>query len=103
MGIKSCGLRPDTPTHLGRTPEINRRARNTVFGKFHRADPVAVDVEQRLRIVVVTANQIALGLEVHTIRHDLEDAGQFASAVLAVKRGVIKSIVITSFIGVPFR
>jgi hypothetical protein len=49
------------------------------------ADPVAVDVEQRFWIVEVTANQIALGLEVHAIGHDLEDAGQIASAFLAVE------------------
>jgi ABC-type sulfate/molybdate transport systems ATPase subunit len=39
---------------------------------------------------VVTSNQLALGLEVHAIRHDLENAGQLASAVIAVERRVIK-------------
>ena len=63
---------------------------SSVVGKFHRADLVAVVVEQRLRIAVVTANQIALELEVHAICHDLEDAGQLASAVIAVERRVIR-------------
>ena len=71
---------------FGIRPGIYFRTHSSVVGKFHRADPVTVDVEQRFRIVVVTANQFALGLEVHAIDHDLEDAGQFAFAVVAVEQ-----------------
>jgi hypothetical protein len=42
-----------------------------------------------VRIVVVTANQIALALELYAIRHDLSNTRQLASAVLAVERRVI--------------
>jgi hypothetical protein len=76
--------------------------RGSIIRNFDAADGVAVDVEQRLRIAVVTANQIALGLEVDAIRHDFENAGQFTPQSLPSNAEFSKSILITSFMGVPF-
>ena len=64
---------------------------SVVVGNLHRADPVTVDVEQKSPIVEVTAHEIGLGLEVHASRHNPKDPGQFASAVIAVERRVIKA------------
>jgi hypothetical protein len=74
---------------FGIPARIYLHARSSIVGNFNRADPVAVDVEQRLRSVEVTANKITLGLELHAIGHNLEDAGQFASAAFVVERRVI--------------
>ena len=59
------------PTHrreFGRLVEVPISKFISIVGNFHRADPVAIDVEQRLRIVVVTMNQIALRLKVQVRR-----------------------------------